>query len=735
MSRRLRSLAVLFPALLAAIVLAVALVTGSIVERQMAGELIRARGTELQAGAARVAGMLASGFPGVQRQLEERFEAPGAGSRLFGARDATQMTRELQRVALPSSDSTLMLAVLVSRRAEVRGALGTPGEGPEATWAVDAAFAGTLDTAGLTVGHVLQTASGPAFGLAYPVRNAEGQLLGWYTEVRRIRARGVDDIRALIGVPTLLVGRPFAGAWTDLQAIVDPPAAITAMDSVVRVRTVARGDAVGLATAVPGTHWVVWVEEPTEGVLAPIDALFRRLWPAIAVIALIGAALAWMLGRLAAKRIRAVAEEIDHALVAHAAEQRTTAHSSEDELAALERSYAQLEQRIAQQRRLDEQQLQSQKLESIGRMAGGIAHDFNNLLTVITNYGEMARDQLPEASPARDDVAEVLRAADRATSLTRQLLAFSRKHLIDPRPVDINAVLIESDRMLARVMPANVERSLDLTRGRLVVTMDPVQLEQVVMNLVINAVDAMPGGGRLVIRTTDEILEEDSASRGGTPAGPYACLAVSDSGSGMPPETLARIFDPFFTTKPVGKGTGLGLATVHGIVTQARGRVWAYSEMGVGTTLKVYLPLSPDAPSTELPSARADRPRTPATGRLLVVEDEDGTRAITARILRQAGFEVQEFPRGDLALAWLEGEQDLRDVRAIVSDVMMPGISGIELARRAGQRWPSLRCVLMSGYSDTGDRLGDLPGPRPIILEKPFTANSLLDAVDEAIRR
>ncbi len=734
MSRRLRSLAVLFPSLLAAIVLAVALVTGWIVEREMAGELIRTRGGELQGGATRVATMLSTGIAGVRRQLEERLGVPGTGNRLFGARDAAALARELERVVLPSTDSTLMLAQLVNRRAEVRGALGTPGEGPESRWAADAAFAGTLDTLGLTVGHILHTATGPAFGFAYPVRDDAGQLLGWYTEIRRARGAGVDDIRALIGVPTLLVGRPFAGAWTDLEGVVDPPAAITALDSVVRVRTAARGDAVGLATAVPGTPWVVWIEEPTAGVLAPIDALFRRLWPAIGLIAFVGAVLAWMLGRLAAKRIRAVADEIDHALVAHAAEVRTPAHSSEDELAALERSYAQLEARIAQQRRMDEQQLQSQKLESVGRMAGGIAHDFNNLLTVISNYGEMARSQLPVDSPAGQDIDEVLRAADRATALTRQLLTFSRKHLVDPRPIDLNAVLVDSDRMLARVMPSNVERTLKLTPGRLVVTVDPVQLEQVVMNLVINAVDAMPDGGRVEVRTTDEFLEAESASRGGTPAGHYACLTISDSGAGMPPETLARIFDPFFTTKAVGKGTGLGLATVHGIVTQARGRVWAYSEVGVGTTLKVYLPRSDAAPSADVAAASTERPRAAATGRVVVVEDDDGARAVTSRLLRQAGFEVREFPRGDLALAWMESENGGANLRAVVSDVMMPGISGVELARRVGQRWPRLRFVLMSGYSDTGEQLGALPGARPIILEKPFTSKRLLDAVDEAIR-
>lgn len=704
----------------------------------MGDVLIRARGAELASGATRVAGLLAAGFPATRDLLQEFVAQPAVQGLMRPGLDSASASARLGGVLPESSDSVRSAAQLLDRAGRVIVESRAPtADSTPFTWASRAAAAGALDSTTLTVSPVLAVDSGEVgFGIAFPVRDASGGLRGWYAEARRARARGVDDVRALIGVQTMLVGTSDTGLWTDLENAAIGPTTIAALDTVLRVRSDARGRAIGLGTRIPGSPWVLWVEEPEEQVLAPVDALFARLWPAIALIAAFGAVLAWLLGRVAARRIRAVAAEIDRTLtMGSPVRDAATSGNAEDELAALERSYAQLETRLAQQRRLDEQLLQSQKLEAVGRMAGGIAHDFNNLLTVISNYGELVREQLPAASPESEDMAEVLRAADRAAALTRQLLAFSRQHLVDPQPLDINEAVVGADRMLTRLIPSNIERVLDLSSTPLVVTVDAVQLEQILMNLVLNAVDAMPAGGRLTVRTTIEELDPTSSSHEPLTGGAYACVTVADTGAGMDAETVARIFDPFFTTKAVGKGTGLGLATVHGIVTQAHGRVWAYSELGRGTTMKVYLPLSDAAVGTAGRTDRTARPRTPAHGVLVVVEDDEGTRAVTRRLVVQEGFRVEEFSRADAALEWLNRDSGAHEVRAVVSDVMMPGMSGIELARRAALRWPSLPFVLMSGYSDTRERLGDLPGPRPVILEKPFSGKALLDAVDRAVTR
>ena len=356
---------------------------------------------------------------------------------------------------------------------------------------------------------------------------------------------------------------------------------------------------------------------------------------------------------------------------------------------------------ITERRVLEDQLRQAQKMEAVGQLAGGIAHDFNNLLTVIAGYGEIARRRIG-AGPGVNELGEIQRAAERAGELTRQLLAFARRQVLEPVPLDVNRVATGLAPMLSRLLGETIEIAMLAGDELPPVLADRVQLEQVVINLAINARDAMPGGGTLAIET--------SFSDG------HVRLAVSDTGSGIEPELLERIFEPFYTTKEVGLGTGLGLATVHGIVTQSGGRVDVVSSPGMGSTFTVLLPAA-DA-SLEPASEPAERPRIGGDETLLLCEDEDGVRKLLELVLRGAGYTVLSAagPEEGLALAARHA------VDALVTDIVMPGMSGLELADRLAP----LRALFISGYSS--EAAGGLPGGSAF-LEKPFDHGALLAAV------
>jgi PAS domain S-box-containing protein len=383
---------------------------------------------------------------------------------------------------------------------------------------------------------------------------------------------------------------------------------------------------------------------------------------------------------------------------------------------------------LEERKRLEAQLLQAQKMEAVGRLAGGIAHDFNNVLGVILGHAELLRRQAADTQRARLD--QILEAAQRASGLTRQLLAFSRKQVVDPRVLDLNLHLLDMEKMLARLIGEDVQlviaRSGDLGR----VKADAAQLEQVVLNLAVNARDAMADGGRLRIETRNVDLEAPPAG-GQEPMAPgrYVMMAVSDSGHGIPPADLPFVFEPFFTTKEPGKGTGLGLAMVYGVVKQAGGYVFVYSEVGQGTTFKVYLPRV-DEP------AAADPPEAPAPSRgsetILLVEDETSLRAIAREILEEHGYRILEAERGDEALA--VARRHAEPIHLLLTDVVMPGMNGRALAEALVAERPSLRVLYMSGYTDDviADRGVLEPGTR--LLMKPFTAAALLRRVHEALR-
>ncbi|HKQ59040.1 MAG TPA: PAS domain S-box protein [Candidatus Eisenbacteria bacterium] len=374
---------------------------------------------------------------------------------------------------------------------------------------------------------------------------------------------------------------------------------------------------------------------------------------------------------------------------------------------------------------------QSQKMDAIGRLAGGVAHDFNNLLTVILGYGEQILEHIKPHEPMRRPAEEIQSAAERAAALTRQLLAFSRKQMLEPRVLDLNATLSGTSRLLRRLIGEDIqfELKLDPLLGR--VLADEPQIQQVVMNLAINARDAMPNGGQLTLTTSNADLDESFANRHHpVPAGAYVVIEVSDTGIGMDADTQARLFEPFFTTKERGKGTGLGLATVYGIVKQSGGYIWVYSESGKGTVFKVYLPRLLEPSETVVAATPAER-LPGGTETVLLVEDEAQVRDLLRGMLERHGYHVLVARSGEEALAVAGGRVGALDL--LITDVVMPGIGGPELAARLTLRHQGLRVLHISGYTDDAVlRLGVSEGVAAF-LQKPFTIEALLVKVREVL--
>jgi PAS domain S-box-containing protein len=390
--------------------------------------------------------------------------------------------------------------------------------------------------------------------------------------------------------------------------------------------------------------------------------------------------------------------------------------------------------RAEQERQNLEDQLRtSQKMEAIGSLAGGVAHDFNNLLSLILSYNGFAMDAIPKGDPIHDDLQEVKNAAERAVALTRQLLAFGRKQILQPEPLDLNRIAAGLEKMLRRILGEDID-FVQVLEPRLGLTLaDAGQIEQVLMNLVVNARDAMPAGGKLTIETANvEVDAEYAARHVAANPGPYVQLTVTDTGCGMNEQTRERLFEPFFTTKEKGKGTGLGLSTVYGIVRQTGGNIWVYSEPGQGTTFKVYLPRAP-ATTTETTVKPPLLGGSHATGTetIVVVEDEEGLLKVARRALEAAGYTVVTAGEGEEALrlcAQHAGEIDL-----LVTDVVMPGMSGRALADALAKTRPTLKVLYMSGYTDNAIVHHGVLDAGTLFLGKPFTSATLTQKVREVL--
>jgi PAS domain S-box-containing protein len=386
----------------------------------------------------------------------------------------------------------------------------------------------------------------------------------------------------------------------------------------------------------------------------------------------------------------------------------------------------------AEHAKLAEQLRMSQRMEAIGSLAGGVAHDFNNLLSVILSYVEFAIEGVREGDPLKDDLLEVKKAGERAAALTRQLLAFSRKQVLQPVSLSLNQVAAGVEKMLQRILGEDIDLVLALAPDLGLTLADPGQLEQVVMNLVVNARDAMPEGGKLTIETSNvEVGEEHAARHVAVTPGSYVQLAVSDTGCGMDGQTRARIFEPFFTTKERGKGTGLGLSTVYGIVKQSGGNIWVYSEPGQGTTFKVYLPRDLSATTATASKPSTVPSRSTGTETILVVEDEEALRKVALRTLDAAGYTVLTAADGDTAL--LTSAQHAGDIHLLLTDVVMPRMGGRLLAQALSKVRPAIKVVYMSGYSDNAIVHHGVLDAGTHFLAKPFTSANLARKVREVL--
>lgn len=409
----------------------------------------------------------------------------------------------------------------------------------------------------------------------------------------------------------------------------------------------------------------------------------------------------------------------------------------ESRTAELRRTNEQLQREIAQHRETEEalrtseaQFRHAQKMEAVGRLAGSVAHDFNNQLSVILSYSSLLLSDLKPVDPLRADIDSIRKAGEKAAELTRQLLAFSRQQVLAPRVLDLNDVLDEAERMLRRLLAADIELVTRKERVLSRVKVDPGQIDQVIMNLCINARDAMPEGGKLTIETANVQLDASyTTEHFGVTPGPYVMLAISDTGVGMDEATQARIFEPFFTTKEQGKGTGLGLSTVFGIVRQSGGNIWVYSEPGSGTTFKIYFPTSTEA------DAPPQEPPPPATlhgtETVLLVEDQDEVRQVAQQILRRYGYHAIEARNAGEAL--LICERHPRPIHLLLTDVIMPHMSGRQLAERLVQIVPDLRVLFMSGYTENTIVHHGILDSGIAYLQKPLVPEMLVRRVREVL--
>jgi len=611
------------------------------------------------------------------------------------------------------------------------------GDSPPPKWPAAAIARKQIAGDSLTLGVVEGIAGVPAYSTVRPLRDTAARDSAPYAYLVEARALGggrtVRQFREITGRDVdLAIGQPGFGAWTDLERIVAAPPASpvsSGADSIV-VYT----DGVGAFHPIAGTSWLVWVAQTKSAVLAPARMLLWSVLPLGLAIALAGAAITWRMTSRIARPIVELTSAAENIAADNGADPMLSANyvaPDADEVARLRYAFERMARRVSERQTLEMQLRQSQKMEAIGQLAGGVAHDFNNLLTAIRSYADLLLQDMPVWDTKRSDVLEIRAAAQRAAALTAQLLAFSRKQMLQPRVLATPTVLTELRGMLQRLLTEDIELRLEALPDIWSVKADRGQLEQVIVNLVVNARDAMPDGGLVFISASNEHVEEPIATRHSTvPPGDYVAIRVKDSGVGMNVATQQRAFEPFFTTKAIGQGTGLGLATVHGIVAQSGGYVTLESAPQRGTTFTVWLPRTVDeaptgdsAPTTSVLQGHNET--------ILLAEDEQAVRVLARRVLMRAGFRVLEStsPSDALRLA----EQHANDIRLVLTDVVMPEMSGPQLVARIAEFCPDARVLYMSGYTDDEVIGRGLANPGLMLLQKPFSAQELVERVRLAL--
>ncbi|MGH7638418.1 MAG: ATP-binding protein, partial [Gemmatimonadaceae bacterium] len=606
----------------------------------------------------------------VSYALVERALIDSAGKRLYGSATAvTQLIsspRQMPMDVVRATDAVLrdFVAGRVTREVAVQAL--TRGTSAMDTLKI---YGALLDTAGRPVveyhrdprrpvvrwpfeaiarGELADTQSvGPfedvgvaAITLAHRIRastDSGSRVIGYVVNSRAISGRNAERVRNAIGTDVqLLIGQPGTGVWSEFPAVASTPPYITSTDSII-----VHEHGVAALAPVIGTNLKVFVAQARHAILAPARRLLWTVIPVGILIALVGAAFTWRFTRGITRRIAQLTDAAEN-VAADNGDSRmhptVLPPATADEVARLRYAFERMARRVAERQTLELQLRHAMKMEAVGRLAGGVAHDFNNLLTAIRSYADLLIADTPEWDVKREDLIEIRKASERAAALTAQLLAFSRKQMLQPRVLDTRDVLTDLDDMLRRILGEDTALSLDVDSSVWPVKADRGQLEQVIVNLTVNARDAMPNGGVVQLRAMNDTLEHPIATRHGeVPAGQYVAISVSDTGIGMDAKTQSQVFEPFFTTKPMGHGTGLGLATVHGIVAQSGGYVTVQSELRKGTTFTVYLPRVLEIPPVEPRRSGSHATRSRGTETILLVEDENAVRALARRVLERSG--------------------------------------------------------------------------------------------------
>jgi signal transduction histidine kinase/CheY-like chemotaxis protein len=579
---------------------------------------------------------------------------------------------------------------------------------------------------GLAIGPIVADRGTLYHEAAFPITTTAGDTIGRLVQFREVSsAQGVALIGGLIGSDATLLFSSPGGKWNNLATLVPGPPVVPDGPQVISYKAADGSDRLGAAVPVKLTPWLVWVDIHRDAILAPARHFLNLMVLTGLLILIVGATGAWLISRQITAPLREIALASND--ISTGDYTRRVTVSSEDELGFLAGAFNDMARDLTRQRKLEEQLLQAQKMEAVGQLAGGVAHDFNNLLTVIMSYSSMLLADGESGDPGRADIQAISDAAVKAAALTRQLLAFSRKQVLQMQPVNVNAIVTDVEKMLRRLIGEDISLSMHLDPQLALVNADRGQLEQVLLNLAVNARDAMPDGGALTLTTGNAYLSDEHVDRHlGAEPGKYIMLAVTDTGTGMTREVQQRLFEPFYTTKGAGKGTGLGLATVHGIVKQLGGDIYVYSEPGHGTTFKVYFPHLTANPDLVVAAVEhREAPRGWET--ILLAEDDDALRSLGARVLGAFGYKVLVARTGADAVRIVAAHAGPIDL--VATDVVMPEMSGSQLVEKVLKARPGIRVLYMSGYTDDEVmRRGVIDG-QTTFLQKPFTPDMLAHKV------